>query len=87
MKVPAGNASVIAVPAFQFWFAVCVCKTGAPITVAEKSSDTDNPLVSVAVTFRASVCAVAGAVPLKESVAGLNVSQPGSAWPFCCVAV
>ena len=33
------------------------------------------------------ICALAGAVPLKESVVGLNVSQPGSAWPFCCVAV
>src|SRR5581483_10279852 len=76
LNVPAGSASEMAVPAFQLWVGVGVCTTGAPMMVAEKLSDTDSPLVSVAVTTRPSVCAVAGAVPLNESVVGLNVSQP-----------
>jgi hypothetical protein len=54
--------------------------------VTEKLSDADNPLVLVAVTSTSAVCAVAGAVPLNESVAALNLSQPGSAWPFCGLA-
>ena len=50
-------------------------------------SDTDKPLVSVAVTLMSTVSAVFGAVPLNESVVALNLSQLGSAWPFGCVAV
>ena len=56
-------------------------------TVAANVSDTDRPLVSVAVTFRLSEVAVAGAVPLKVSVAPLNFNQDGNAEPLACVAV
>ena len=56
-------------------------------TAAAKVSDTDRPLVSVAVTLRLSEVAVAGAVPLNVSVVPLNFNQAGSAEPLACVAV
>ena len=48
-------------------------------TPAVKLSDTASPLLSVAVTVMPMVCAVAGAVPLKVSVAALKLNQFGSA--------
>ena len=50
VKVFAGSAREIALPSVQVWFAVGAVTIGAPRTVAEKVSDTDSPLVSVAVT-------------------------------------
>ena len=74
-----GSAREIAFPSVQAWFDVGFVTIGAPRTVAEKMSDTDRPLVSVAVTTMPRVCAVMGAVPLNVSVAALKLSQPGSA--------
>ena len=68
--------------------AVCAVKTGAEAGMTtEKVSDEDSPPVSVAVTLMVSAPGVFGAVPVKVSVAALNVSQDGSAEPFACVAL
>ncbi len=72
VKVFAGSASDIALPSVQVWFAVGVVTTGVPRTDAEKESDTDSPLPSVATTVMPTVCAVTGAVPLNASVAALK---------------
>ena len=82
MKVLAGSARENALPSVQVWFGVCAVTAGGPMTVAEKVSDTDSPLVSVAVTLMVRVSAVSGAVPLNVSVVALKMSQLGSAWPF-----
>ena len=88
MKVAAGSVRETALPSVQVWFGgLRRQQSAAPMTVAEKVSDTDSPLVSVAVTLMVRVSAVGGAVPLNVSVAALNVSQPGSAWPFGSRAV
>ncbi len=51
-----------------------------------KVSETDNPLVSVAVTLIERPFSLAGGVPVKVRVEALKVSQDGSAAPLACVA-
>ena len=87
MKVFAGNARENALPSVQAWFWVWSVTVGGARMVAANVSATDRPLVSVAVTVMFRVSAVLGATPLSQSSAALNVSQPGSAWPFANAAV
>jgi hypothetical protein len=86
VKVSAGSVSEIALPGAQVWLAVCAVTVGAPMIVAENVSVAARPLVSVAVTVMPNVWALVGAVPLNVSVAALNFSQLGSAWPFDSLA-
>ena len=75
----AGRARVTPLPSVQVWLAVGTETTGAAMTLAEKVSETDSPLVSVAVTVIPIVCAATGATPEKLSVAALKLSHAGSA--------
>ena len=59
----------------------------AEAIVAEKVSDAERPLVSVAFTPMLSFEAVIGAVPVNVSVAALKVSHEGSAEPVASVAL
>jgi hypothetical protein len=65
----------------------CVSCEAAAAIVAVNVSDTDKPLVSVAVTLRLSEEAVDGAVPENVSVVALNFNHDGSAALLACVAV
>ena len=64
----------------------CDSCAAAAEMLAVNVSDTESPLVSLAVTLRPSDVAVAGVVPLNVSVVPLNVNQAGKAAPFDCDA-
>ncbi len=92
VNVLPGSTRLTVCPSIQVCFGVgpvtVIPGLGAGATTfAVKVSNTERPLVSVAVTLRLRLCVVAGAVPLNVSVNALNVSQLGSDCPLAWLAV
>jgi len=88
VNVSAGSVKFTTCPSFQVWGAVAAVTLGGAAGVeAEKISEADKPLVSVAVTSMLRPDAVLGTVPVNVPVVGLNVNQDGNGAPLDSVAL